>query len=125
MSELKRDLIKYCRDKAKSAYKKGPKCEICGSNENLEFHHYHSMTEMLTKWMTKNKIKINTADEIMSVRDTFIEEHYNQIYNETVTLCKTHHLKLHAVYGKRPSLATSGKQMRWVEKQKEKLNALV
>ena len=29
--ELKRDLVKYVRDKAKSKYDKGTECFICGS----------------------------------------------------------------------------------------------
>jgi hypothetical protein len=37
-----------------------------------------------------------------------------------VTLCHTHHLKLHSIYGKDPSLGTAKKQMRWVEIQREK-----
>ena len=37
---LKRDLVKYVRDKAKSKYNKGTECFICGVTENLDFHHY-------------------------------------------------------------------------------------
>ena len=29
--DLKRDLVKYVRDKAKSKYDKGTECRICGS----------------------------------------------------------------------------------------------
>ena len=38
---LKRDLVKYVRDKAKSKYKKEAECYICGSTENLDFHHFY------------------------------------------------------------------------------------
>jgi hypothetical protein len=31
-------------------------------------------------------------------------------------LCHPHHIKLHGVYGKSPSLATAKKQPNWVEK---------
>lgn len=120
MSELKRGLIKYCRDKAKSLYKKDSKCSICGSAEDLEFHHFNSMTGMLELWMRKNKLTAKTSEEIMYIRDRFIEEHHKQIYDETVTLCKKHHMALHKVYGKRPSLATAAKQVRWVDKQRDK-----
>lgn len=120
MSDLKRDLIKYCRDKAKSAYNKGDKCYICSSTEELDFHHFNSMTEMLNKWLKLNKLNPTTVDEIVSCRDRFIAEHYEQVYNETVTLCHMHHLKLHSIYGKTPPLTTAKKQIRWVDKQRAK-----
>ena len=56
--ELKRDLVKYVRDKAKSKYDKGTECFICGATENLDFHHFHGLTELLEIWLRKNKIKI-------------------------------------------------------------------
>lgn len=124
MSNLKRDLIKYCRDKAKSAYNKGSECYICGATENLDFHHYNSMTEMLNRWLKASGLNPTTAEEIMSCRDRFIAEHYAQIYDETVTLCHAHHLKLHGIYGKVPKLISAMKQARWVEKQRMK-NGLV
>ena len=37
MIELKRDLVKYIRDRAKSKYKKGTKCYICGESAKLDF----------------------------------------------------------------------------------------
>ena len=55
---LKRDLVKYVRDKAKSKYKKGTECFICGSQENLDFHHFYGLTELLETWLRKNKITI-------------------------------------------------------------------
>ena len=117
---LKRDLVKYVRDKAKAKYQKGTECFICGSNENLDFHHYYGLTELLDIWLRKNNITISTAEEIMDVRDTFIEEHMAELYDEAVTLCHTHHLKLHSIYGKRPKLVTALKQKRWVGKQRDK-----
>jgi len=118
--DLKRDLVKYVRDKAKAKYQKGTECFICGSNENLDFHHYYGLTELLDIWLRKNNITISTAEEIMAVRDTFIEEHMAELYDEAVTLCHTHHLKLHSIYGKRPKLVTALKQKRWVGKQRDK-----
>ena len=117
---LKRDLIKYVRDKAKAKYSKASDCFICGSKENLDFHHFHGLTELLDIWLIRNKITISTAEDIMSVRGRFIEEHYQELYDEAVTLCHIHHLKLHSIYGKRPKLATAPKQKRWVGKQREK-----
>ena len=117
---LKRDLIKYVRDKAKAKYSKESECFICESKENLDFHHFHGLTELLDIWLIRNKLNISTAEDIISVRERFIEEHYQELYDEAVTLCHIHHLKLHSIYGKRPSLATAPKQKRWVGKQREK-----
>lgn len=116
-----RDLIKFVRDRAKSRYNKGTECYICAETENLDFHHFYSMTPLLTKWMKSNGYR---ADQILDVRDEFIAEHEKEIYEETVTLCHTHHLKLHSIYGKHPSLGTAQKQKRWVGIQREK-NGLV
>ena len=118
--DLKRDLVKYVRDRAKSKYDKGTECRICGSKENLDFHHFYGLTELLDKWLRGNKLNIQTAEEIMEVRDTFIEEHLRELYEEAVTLCHEHHLRLHSIYGKRPKLFTAQKQERWVERRREK-----
>lgn len=124
MSEaLLRDPIKYVRDRAKSKYEKGSSCEICKTTENLDFHHYYSMTPLFNKWLKENGHTIKTVDDIMSIRDDFIADEHDKVYNLTVTLCHTHHMKLHSVYGKHPSLGTAKKQMRWVEKQREKNEA--
>jgi hypothetical protein len=118
--DLKRDLVKYVRDRAKSKYDKGTECRICGSKENLDFHHFYGLTELLDKWLRGNNLNIQTAEEIMGVRDTFIEEHLRELYEEAVTLCHEHHLRLHSIYGKRPKLFTAQKQERWVERRREK-----
>ena len=117
---LKRDLVKYVRDKAKSGYKKETQCYICGETEKLEFHHFYGMTELLETWLKKNKLVINSADEIMELRVTFIKEYNNEIYYEAITLCKSHHMRLHSIYGKRPKLVTALKQKRWVDKMRIK-----
>ena len=118
--DLKRDLVKYVRDKAKSGYQKETQCYICGETESLEFHHFYGMTELLESWLKSNKITINSAEEIMKVRVTFIEEHPNELYDEAATLCKAHHMRLHSIYGKRPKLVTAPKQKRWVDKMRIK-----
>ena len=117
---LKRDLVKYVRDKAKSGYQKETQCYICGETEKLEFHHFYGMTELLETWLKARKITINSAEEIMEVRETFIERHPKEIYDEAATLCKSHHMRLHSIYGKRPKLVTAQKQKRWVNKQRIK-----
>jgi len=117
---FKRDLVKYVRDKAKSRYQKSNNCYICGDTENLDFHHFFGLTELLEKWLRKNKIVVETEEDILDVRETFIQIHEKELYDEAVTLCHLHHLRLHSIYGKRPKLITAMKQKRWVEKQRVK-----
>jgi len=118
--KFKRDLVKYVRDKAKSQYKKGNECYICGNTDNLDFHHFYGLTELLDTWLRKNNITIEIEQDILDVREQFISENYEKVYNKTATLCHQHHLRLHSIYGKRPKLITAEKQARWVEKQREK-----
>ena len=89
MPKLKRDAVKYVRDKAKSKYEKGTECRICGETEQLDFHHFYSLTPLLNQWLTKNKLN---PDYIQALRDDFIEEHSAELYDHTVTLC--HHAPL-------------------------------
>lgn len=121
MNDLKRDEIKYIRDLAKSSYKKEDKCYICGSVENLQFHHYYALTALWNKFKKRCRINIKSVQDILDYREQFRSSHYREIYEETVTLCKFHHMdRLHKIYGKSPSLATAEKQKRWVEIQKDK-----
>lgn len=120
--ELKRDVVKYVRDKAKHAYKKDSECYICGSTEELDFHHYNSVTELLEKWLKENKIDIKFSDDIKRVREEFISVHEKEMYIEAVTICHKHHEQLHKLYGRKPALHTATKQKNWVEKQRVKNN---
>ncbi|MGA1773149.1 MAG: hypothetical protein ACO387_03465 [Flavobacteriaceae bacterium] len=120
---LLRDPIKYVRDKAKARYNKGSHCEICDSTENLDFHHYYTMTPLFNKWCKDKKYTVKVVDDILSIRDEFISDEEDKIYNQTVTLCHEHHMKLHSVYGKDPALFTANKQMNWVKIQREKHEA--
>ena len=120
MTELKRDFVKVVRDGAKSLYNKGNCCCICDSTENLEFHHTKSLSILVNRWVKKNKLVIDTLEEAQVQRDVFIAEHEREVYESTLTLCKTHHAALHKVYGKAPGLGTSSKQVRWSEKQRIK-----
>ena len=117
---LKRDLVKYVRDKAKSKYKKDTHCYICGSTENLDFHHFYGLTELLESWMKNKDITVETEEEILELREVFIRENEDKVYKQAVTLCHMHHLRLHNIYGKRPKLITAKKQQRWVEIQRNK-----
>ena len=120
---LKRDPVKYIRDKAKSLYQKGTECHICGATENLDFHHFYSLSPLLDKWLTeKQKIRPEhyTDEYIIIWRDEFIEDNWSELYEDTVTLCHQHHLQLHSVYGRNPALVTAPKQSRWVDIQRDK-----
>ena len=121
---LKRDEIKLIRDRVKSGYKKGDMCEICDAEEDLEFHHYYSMTALWNKWKRLHKIVINNNDEMLLEGTKFIENHQQYIYEDTITLCHHHHHeRLHKIYGKSPTLATAKKQIRWVQIQRDKFLA--
>ena len=115
--ELKRDLVKYIRDKAKSKYKKGTECEICGDTVKLDFHHFYSLTRLLDKWVKEQNLE---PFLVLELREEFIDEHDQELHEYTATLCHKHHLQLHSIYGKDPLLATAKKQERWVRIQREK-----
>lgn len=122
-SKMARIPIKWVRDKAKSKYKKGSECEICGTTESLDFHHFYTLTPLFERWCKKNKITITCDEDVIEVRDQFIAEHLVELYEETVTLCHEHHMRLHKVYGKDPGLGTAKKQKNWVNIQREKHEA--
>ena len=123
--KLKRDLVKYVRDKDKSQYKKSDNCYICGDTEHLDFHHYYGLTELLETWLKQKKIIIEKEQDILALRESFIDENYDKVYDYTVTLCHKHHLRLHSIYGKRPKLITAEKQNKWVEIQRDKQHGMV
>ena len=121
MTDLKRLEVKYIRDGAKSAYEKDSECYICGTDQELQLHHFSSISLLWENWKKKNGIKIESVDDIMTIREVFIEEHTTEIYDEVVTLCKYHHMdRLHKIYGKSPLLHTAKKQKRWCEIRREK-----
>jgi hypothetical protein len=118
----KRLAIKWVRDRAKSAYEKKTECFICGTSEDLELHHVNGLTNLFDLWAKRKGYSTETDDDVLKIRDEFIDEHYNEIYVEVFTLCNKHHMALHRVYGKSPALSTAKKQISWIEKQKAKLN---
>ena len=119
----KRLAVKHVRDKAKAAYDKKECCYICGTSEELELHHFHSLTLMLERWSRQKGYDISTDAGILAVREEFIAEHHDQLYNKVRTLCNKHHVALHKIYGKAPALGTEAAQERWVEIQKSKLES--
>lgn len=112
--------VKWVRDKAKKAYEKEDHCYICGTKEDLELHHLHSITKLLNTWAETKDYDISTDEGILSVRDEFIETHKHEIYDLVFTLCNRDHVRLHGVYGKAPEAPTVEKQKRWIEIQRNK-----
>ena len=115
--DLKIDIEKYIRDKAKNKYEKGSECYICGSDVKLDFHHFYTLSPLVHKYVKDKKL---LPENILSFREDFIQDHWAELYEHTVTLCHDHHLALHKIYGRNPSLATATKQKNWVEIQREK-----
>lgn len=120
--ENKRIAVKHIRDKAKAAYEKKDCCYICGTKEDLELHHLHSITLLLNAWAQRKSYDISTDEGVLSVRDEFIAEHHTELYDLVYTLCNRDHVKLHGIYGKAPSPTSIEKQSRWLELQKAKVN---
>lgn len=117
----KRIAVKHVRDKAKAAYTKADTCHICGTSEDLELHHTHSITLLLNAWALRKGYDISTDEGILAVREEFIAEHHHELYEAVYTLCNKHHVALHRVYGKTPIKGSETKQASWIIKQKAKL----
>ena len=79
------------------------------------------MTLLWEKWKRENNIQIESVDDILVERENFKGVHYKEIYADTVTLCKYHHMdRLHKIYGKVPPLSTAKKQKRWCDIRRSK-----
>lgn len=120
MAKLKRLPIKYVRDRAKSRYVKDSCCYICEADDRLDFHHLFTVDVLFEKWAKTKNILINSAEDIIAVRDDFIEQHEYEMFEYAKTLCNNCHKRLHTIYGQRPPLSTAPKQERWIEKQRER-----
>ena len=92
---MKRLPVKYIRDRAKKAYQKDSECYICGTDENLQLHHFAGVTDLFNIWCRRKNITIHTDDDILAVRDEFIADHQKELYEDVVTLCKQHNERLH------------------------------
>ena len=82
--ELKRYFVKYVRDGAKQGYKKGKECYICGSTEQLDFHHYYSLSILAANWLKERKLTIENAEQAFEWRDVFIAEHNDELYKQNI-----------------------------------------
>lgn len=120
----KRTPIRYIRDGIKQQYKKESCCEICGVSEDLELHHYHTVAFLLEKHVKEHSIPMDTEEQILAMRDKFYQEYWHELVEDAVTLCNSHHVTLHKIYGQKPLLSTSTKQKNWVLIQKDKLNGV-
>jgi len=121
----KRIPVKYIRDGAKARYPKEDHCAICGVEESLELHHYTALTNLLEKWQKETGTPLDTDEQVLAIRDQFIAEHEYELFEAVVTLCESHHSKLHSIYGKSPKLSSAKAQERWVQIQKDKNNGMV
>lgn len=118
MAANKRLPIKWIRDKAKAAYRKGLRCYICGSNSELELHHLTSLTELFDRWVILKGYKVDSDDDVLAIREQFIAEHKEAIYTDVFTLCNKHHVRLHSIFGQKPSLESVENQRNWIESQR-------
>jgi len=116
--KLEREIVKYVRDRAKSKYKLGEECRICNTTDQLELHHYYSISLLVERWL---KLKKYNSADVLDWRDEFITEHPTELYIEVVTLCNFHHQhRLHNIYGQTPPLSSAQKQKNWVNIQRDK-----
>jgi hypothetical protein len=119
--KLKRDPVKYIRDFMKSSYKARECCFICRSRENIELHHLYSVAELWHAWSKKNRIIISSDEDIINCRDRFVQENALYLGNEHLySLCKSHHQRLHSIYGKSYSNYMARKVKNWLEAQRDK-----
>lgn len=114
----KRYAVKHVRDLAKSGYEKASSCYICPATEDLDFHHFHSLVILFKNWASSKGYDISTDAGVLEVRQEFIDTHHKELYEDTVTLCHTHHLLLHSIFGKAPLLSTAMKQKEWCERKR-------
>lgn len=116
---LKRDPVKYVRDRMKSRYKPKEPCYICGAVEDIELHHLYSVAELWNSWIKRNKIKIETDEDVIFHRDVFERENEEYLNNSNLySLCRSHHSKLHSIYGKSYSNYMGKRVKDWLERQK-------
>lgn len=116
----KRVATKHIRDGIKSNYNKDCKCAICGTEEDLEFHHYTTVSILLKQYAKERNIPIDTDEAVLAMRDQFYKDHWHELVDYAVTLCAEHHKQLHRTYGREPSLSTASKQENWVKRIKDK-----
>ena len=123
MSVLKRFPIKYVRDFIKKDYKLKTRCYICGSAEKLELHHLYSLSQLWEQWCKEYNFKqVENVEIIKQLRVRFAKDYKEYLKSDNLyTLCKSHHLKLHTLYGQNYSNHLVPKAKKWMNLQKEKI----
>ena len=123
MSVLKRFPIKYVRDFIKKDYKLKTRCYICGSAEKLELHHLYSLSQLWEQWCKEYNFKqVENVEIIKQLRVRFAKDYKEYLKSDNLyTLCKSHHLKLHTLYGQTYSNHLVPKIKKWMNLQKEKI----
>lgn len=122
--ELKRTVTKYIRDGVKANYVKKPACEVCGTTEDLELHHPHTLNLVFSAYCEERGLTVKSVEEVMAMRDEFYKTHWNELVVDVLTLCNSHHKALHKVYGAQPPLSTAAKQRVWVNRIRDKLSGM-
>lgn len=114
--------VKRVRDYLKSDYDKQDVCYICSNTSSLELHHAFSISELWNLWLKRNKLNDNDPEKVNEYRIKFADDCAEQL-SYTYTLCKTHHLKLHSIYGPRYSNYMARNVINWINKQQEVVSA--
>lgn len=113
--------VKWIRDGIKSNYKEREPCFICGSEENIELHHIYSVSELWNVWLRDKRIAISCDDDVIANRAQFELDNQDKLSNDNLySLCKSHHLRLHQIYGKSYSNYMGDRVRNWLHQQRDK-----
>lgn len=111
---MSRNIIRAVRDGCKSQYEKKEYCERCGAKEELVFHHFHTVSLVVERFLVGRE-----GLPLDEFRPAIYAAHRRELIEDGVTLCVSCHHKLHKIYGMKPSLLTAEKQRRWIQITKE------
>jgi hypothetical protein len=119
--KFKREPVKWLRDGMKSQYKARETCYICGSKESIELHHIYSVSELWNTWLKQNKLSVSCDEEVIALRKQFEADNEEYLHNGNLySLCKSHHVRLHQLFGKSYSNYIAKKVITWLDNQKIK-----
>lgn len=119
--KLTRLPVKWVRDGIKKNYKDREPCFICGSEESIELHHIYSVSELWHSWLREKRISISCDDDVLANRALFEQDNLDKLSNDNLySLCKTHHMRLHQIYGKSYSNYMGDRVRDWIHKQRDK-----
>lgn len=119
--KLTRLPVKWIRDGIKKNYKEREPCFICGSEVDIELHHIYSVSELWNNWLRENRLTVSCDEDVLMHRASFEQDNLDKLSNDNLySLCKTHHLRLHQIYGKSYSNYMGEKVRDWIYKQRDK-----